>query len=263
MFHGGLGNMPSGSFTSVTNYTFNHIGSFAQRMHPLCKSLFMGGVTRRFPNLTFGFLECGVGWAVILLCDLIEHWEKRNMRDLQHLDPASIDWDLFESLFHSHGRDLLATAGDIDLRAAMQALPGAGTPPEDHDEWRFLDITEKRDIVDAFTPSFYFGCEADDRTIAFAFAPGNPFGARLRPVFSSDLSHWDVPEMNQVVEEAHGLVRKNIIGEQDFREFVFENPARLLLQQNPDFFVGTAAEQSTKEVADAIRLEQPRPMVSR
>ena len=33
LFHGGLGNMPSGSFTSTTNYTFNHIGSFAQRMH--------------------------------------------------------------------------------------------------------------------------------------------------------------------------------------------------------------------------------------
>ncbi len=83
-------------------------------------------------------------------------------------------------MFDSHGSDLLAKAGDIDLDAAMRALPGAGTPPEDLDEWRFVDITEKRDIVDKFVPSFYFGCEADDRTIAFAFAPGNPFGARLQ-----------------------------------------------------------------------------------
>ena len=74
--------------------------------------------------------------------------------------------------------------------------------------------------------------------------PGGSLGARLKPVFSSDLSHWDVPEMDEVVEEAHGLVRKGILTEQDFREFVFENPAKLLLQQNPDFFVGTAAEST-------------------
>ena len=142
--------------------------------------------------------------------------------------------------------DLLDKAGEIDLDAAMRALPGTGTPPDDIDEWRFVDIKDKRDIVDKFVPNFYFGCEADDRTIAFAFAPGNPFGARLKPVFSSDLSHWDVPEMNEVVEEAHGLVRKGILTEQDFSEFVFENPAKLLMQQNPDFFAGTAAENSTK-----------------
>jgi predicted TIM-barrel fold metal-dependent hydrolase len=255
MFHGGLGNMPSGSFTATTNYTFNHVGSFAQRMHSLCKSLFMGGVTNRFPDLNFGFLECGVGWATILLCDLLEHWEKRNLNDLQRLDPATIDWAAFEGYFASHGADLLEKAGDIDLATAMRALPGAGTPPDNLDEWRFIDVSSKRELVDKFVDNFYFGCEADDRTIAFAFAPGNPYGARLKPVFSSDLSHWDVPEMNEVVEEAHGLVRKGIIGEQDFQEFVFENPARLLLRQNPDFFVGTAAESATAELAAKVRAE--------
>jgi predicted TIM-barrel fold metal-dependent hydrolase len=253
MFHGGLGHMPSGSFTAVTNYTFNHIGSFAHRMHYLCKSLYMGGVTNRFPGLNFGFLECGVGWATILLCDILEHWEKRNMDDLQRLDPAKIDWDQMAGLFASHGKDLLEKAGDIDLATAMRALPGAGTPPDNPDEWRFVDIADKRDAVDKFVDNFYFGCEADDRTIAFAFAPGNPLGARLKPVFSSDLSHWDVPDMAEVVEEAHGLVRKGVLTEQDFREFVFENPARLLLRQNPDFFVGTAAEASTRQLADEAR----------
>ena len=40
--------------------------------------------------------------------------------------------------------------------------------------------------------------------------------------------------MSEVVAEAFGLVRKGVLEEQDFREFVFENPARLLLGQNPD-----------------------------
>src|SRR5690606_34562620 len=101
--------------------------------------------------------------------------------------------------------------------------------------------------------------EADDRTIAFAFAPGNPFGARLKPVFSSDLSHWDVPDMAEVVDEAHGLVRTGVLTEQDFREFVFENPARLLLRQNPDFFVGTAAEAATRTLADEARAQRAVP----
>jgi hypothetical protein len=35
-------------------------------------------VTRRFPQLNFGFLEGGVGWAAQLFGDLIEHWDRRN-----------------------------------------------------------------------------------------------------------------------------------------------------------------------------------------
>lgn len=256
MCHGGLGNMPSGSFTSVSNYTFNHIGSFAQRMHTLCKSLFMGGVTTRFPQLNVAFLECGVGWAVILLCDLIEHWEKRNRDQIQSLNPERIDWSKLAGYFASHGESLLAAAGldaagpdSTSLDAALRSLPGAGTPPDDIDEFRYLDGANDAKIAELFASNFYFGCEADDRTIAFAFASGNPFGARLRPVFSSDLSHWDVPRMNTVVAYAHGLVGEGVLTEDEFREFTFDNPARLLLDQNPEFFAGTAVAAATGELA--------------
>ena len=44
----------------------------------LAKSLFLGGVTRRFPSLNFAFLEGGVAWAAALLADIVGHWEKRN-----------------------------------------------------------------------------------------------------------------------------------------------------------------------------------------
>src|SRR5437899_5205703 len=66
----GLRNTPS-------NFTFNHIGHFAAAGHAVAKSLFLGGVTRRFPDLRFGFLEGGSGWACQLFADLIEHWERR------------------------------------------------------------------------------------------------------------------------------------------------------------------------------------------
>ena len=56
--------------------------------------MFFGGVTRRFPDLKMGFLECGVAWAVSLYHDIIEHWEKRNRVALERdLNPANIDRD--------------------------------------------------------------------------------------------------------------------------------------------------------------------------
>ena len=48
---------------SPTNFTYNHIGHFADAGHAAAKGIFLGGVTRRFPELRFAFLEGGVGWA--------------------------------------------------------------------------------------------------------------------------------------------------------------------------------------------------------
>ena len=43
---------------------------------------------------------------------------------------------------------------------------------------------------------FYFGCEADDRSNAWAFnTKANPFGARL----NADIGHFDVPDMMDLI----------------------------------------------------------------
>jgi predicted TIM-barrel fold metal-dependent hydrolase len=241
-FHGGIGQLAPSTFTSVSSYTHNHIGFFAERMFRLCKSLFLGGVTNRFPTLNIGLLECGVGWASSLLVDIVEHWEKRNLEALhEELDPALIDWTEFERLIRAYGPELVAAARD-GFDAAMRALPAVGVEPANRDEFRFVDIANKQDIHDKFVPRFFFGCEADDRTIAFAFSKANAFGARLQPVFSSDISHWDVEDMAGVVDEAHGLVRKELLTDEDFRDFVFRNPATMLAGANPSFFAGTKVE---------------------
>lgn len=250
-FHGGIGQLAPSTFNSVSSYTHNHIGFFAERMYRLCKSLFLGGVTNRFPTMNIGLLECGVGWASSLLVDIVEHWEKRNLTALmEQLDPALIDWAEFESLIRGYGPELVKAAnGDLD--GAMRALPAIGVEPADRDEFRFVDISSKQDIHDKFVPRFFFGCEADDRTIAFAFSKANAFGARLQPVFSSDISHWDVEDMAEVVDEAHGLVRKELLTDVDFRDFVFRNPATLLTGANPHFFDGTSV---AAEVAAELSL---------
>ena len=84
--------------------------------------------------------------------------------------------------------------------------------------------------------NFYFGCEADDRATMWAFDPR--LGARLRPVFSSDFTHFDVPDFEEVMPEAFEMLERGFMTEQDFREFTFTNAARLHTRNNPGFFAG-------------------------
>ena len=86
----------------------------------------------------------------------------------------------------------------------------------------------------------------------WAFDPR--MGVRLRPVFSSDFTHFDVPDFRDVIPEAFEMVEKGFVTEQDFREFTFTNAARLHTRNNPDFFKGTVVEQA---VADELGLKTP------
>jgi hypothetical protein len=128
-------------------------------------------------------------------------------------------------------------------------------PDEDSsmlDEFAGSGIERPEDVRDVFTRNFYFGCEADDPMNAWAFnAHVNPYKARLNAIFSSDIGHWDVPDMIEVTAEAYELVEHGLITENDFRDFVFANPARFWTSMNPAFFNGTAVEREVQE------LEQP------
>ena len=55
---------------------------------------------------------------------------------------------------------------------------------------RQQESIQKRMSGSFFSDNFYFGCEADDRATMWAFDPR--MGVRLRPVFSSDFTHFDV-----------------------------------------------------------------------
>ncbi|MEE2674691.1 MAG: amidohydrolase family protein [Myxococcota bacterium] len=234
-----------GSRRSISSYVYNHIGSFAASMEALCKSLFLGGVTRRFPELSFGLLEGGVGWACTLYADLVSHWEKRNAQTIQHLDPKRIDTDLVLKLF--------AEYADTHFHADLPGLEAAFTKLEPEppyvDEFEACGIGKREDIRDLFASRFYFGCEADDPTVAWAFnRKTNPMGAQLRAMFSSDVGHWDVPDMTGVLGEAYELVEEGLIESEDFRDFVFTNPIRFYTSANPDFFVGTRVEEQAAKV---------------
>jgi predicted TIM-barrel fold metal-dependent hydrolase len=241
-----------GSRMSVSSYSFNHIGAFAAAGEAFCKALFLGGVVRRFPELRFCFLEGGVNWAVSLYNDLYEHWEKRNIGALHdHLDPRQIDRTLLSELVAKYGGEEYAPY--LDRFKVKDNVPGArpGLMPDIDciDDWAAAGIESKKDIHDLFVPRFFFGCEADDLTIAHAFNRHSMHGgARLQALFSSDVAHWDVPDMTETLAESYELVEKELITDGDFREFTFTNLIKLHTALNRDFFKGTAIEADVAKV---------------
>jgi predicted TIM-barrel fold metal-dependent hydrolase len=241
-----------GSRRSVSSYSFNHIGAFAAAGEAFCKALFLGGVVRRFPQLRFCFLEGGVNWAVSLYNDLYEHWEKRNMKALRDwLDPTQIDRALLSELVAKYGGEEYAPY--LDRFKVKDNVPGArpGLMPDLDciDDWAAAGIESKKDLHDQFVPRFFFGCEADDLTIAHAFNPNSMHGgAKLQALFSSDVAHWDVPDMTETLAESYELVEKELITENDFREFTFTNMIKLHTALNKDFFKGTAIESEVSKV---------------
>ena len=73
-----------------------------------------------------------------------------------------------------------------------------------------------------------------------------PHGGRLNAMFASDIGHWDVPDVREVLPEAWELVEDGHLTEANFADFTCGNVVRMLTAMNPRFFEGTA-------VADAVR----------
>jgi hypothetical protein len=227
------------------NYVYNHIGHFAAANEAFCKALVIGGVVQRFPGLRFAFLEGGVGWACSLYNDLIEHWETRNLGSMrEHLDPALLD--------RAELAEWMRKYGDAKMQQHLESMVQAGDyltskeEPEDLDDFRALKIADPREFADIFS-RFYFGCEGEDRMTAVAFNPKlNHFGAKIQPIFGSDVGHFDVRDLSRVLAEAYELVEDELISEADFREFTFGNVAKMFTSMNPEFFAGTSVEDAVK-----------------
>ena len=237
---------------SPSNFTYNHIGHFASTAEAICKAMFLGGVTRRFPTLKMAFLEGGVSYACQLYADLIEHWEIRNRDALETVNPANLDHDAVIALAQQFGPDDMARLmvdRDAVLYAAMEPETSVATGGEaDLDDFAACEIARVEDFRDLFA-RFYFGCEADDRMNVWAFNDRvNPLKTKINALFSSDIGHFDVPDMREVLEDAHGLVTEGLMSEADFRAFTFTNPAHFWTNNNPSFFADTAVEKPVRQL---------------
>ena len=237
---------------SPSNFCYNHIGHFAAASEAVCKAIFLGGVTRRFPDLNFAFLEGGVGFACLLYADLIGHWNIRNREALEEVDPANLNPALLLSLAEKYASP--------EMVEAIRAGSGIGTSNnerttggiEDLDDYSACGITGVEDFSSLFVEPFYFGCEADDSNNAWAFSRDyNPGGAEIKTLFGSDIGHFDVQDMSEVVTEAYELVEDGRIDADGFRRFVFENPVNFWGKTNPRFFEGTRVAKEARSLLAA------------
>ena len=235
-----------GSRVSSTNYVYNHLGNFAAAQEAACRSLVMAGVPKRHPGLRLSFLEGGVAWAAQLYADLLGHYDKRNKDAVQMFDPARFDLAFARRVFAEFADGPLRAYED-QIDRGVRPFGDAGDAPYGIDDFAESGITGPDDIVDVFTRQLAFGCEADDPMNALAFDRRLlPHHARLNAMFASDIGHWDVPDMRDVLPEAWELVEDGHLGEKDFADFTCGNVVRMLTDANPRFFEGTA-------VADAVR----------
>ena len=133
----------------------------------LCKSLFLGGVTRRFPTLRFGFLEGGVAWA----CSLLRR-PRRALGEAQRATRSATSTPTARRR-RADGATSTQYGDDDGDRAASTssatyfARPARG--PRSSTSSPRARSSSPTTSVALFVPNFYFGCEADDPLVAWAF----------------------------------------------------------------------------------------------
>ena len=253
----GQGSLQWPNRQSVTNMNFNHTGHFAEANHAFCKAVFFGGVQKRFPDLRFAFLEGGVAWAIHLYSDLVDHWEKRGAENLiERQRPTNLDLARIRDLIQQYGGEQLSPQADAMIESISTVSPRM-TPEELTarempylDEYAALDVHSAQEVRDAFRNDFYFGCEADDPLNALAFDAR--LGLQVKALFSSDIGHFDVPQMSAVVEEAFELVEQGALTRDHFRQFMFTNVAELHTANNPAFFEGTVVAAAVAAAATRV-----------
>ncbi|HET9622744.1 MAG TPA: amidohydrolase family protein [Kofleriaceae bacterium] len=237
-FHSG--GMGWGSRALTKNYMHNHLGHFGAAGEATARGLIFAGVPVRFPRLRFAFLEGGAGWGATLYTSLVSHFAKRNKTDIHHYNPAHMDVELIGKLARQYG---CASITDRIDRLAEALVPLSYPMNPVPDDFATTGFTSKADIRKVFERSIFLGCEGDDPMNACAStAFGRGIGVQLNPLYGSDIGHWDVPDLQDILHEAHELVDHGVFAPADFRRMVFDAPVRLWADNNPGFFRGTTVE---------------------
>jgi predicted TIM-barrel fold metal-dependent hydrolase len=226
---------------SPSNYSYA-AGHFAAVGEATAKSLFLGGVISRFPELRVALLEGGVAVGVRVYGDLVSRFEKRGAVGLDKLDPARMDIALLHHLAEKYAPNLARYHPEL-------LVPGVSAADGQVDDFAQSGVRSVEDIRDVFSRNFYWGCEGDDPLVGLAFDPRvNPLGARLRAMMGSDLGHWDVPSFTMPLVEAYELVEDGILTEAQFEEFTCTNAVRFYAGRGRSFFAGTAVEAAVASI---------------
>ena len=86
----------------------------------------------------------------------------------------------------------------------------------------------------------------------------NPFGARFNAMFGSDISHWDVPVMADVLGEVYEMVEHDWITEADLRTSCSPTRCASTRAATREFFAGTAVEAAVDRTSPTERTPHAR-----
>ena len=146
---------------TASNFTFNHIGHFAAAGHAVAKSLFLGGVTRRFPDLHFRLPRRRGRLGLPALCRSdralgAARQGRARIHGPEKARPPVAGATGRQIRLPGHRRRTAsaATAG----RTRRMTSSTAGSPV--HDDYAACKITRKEDWIDLYAKPFFFGCEA-------------------------------------------------------------------------------------------------------
>lgn len=223
---------------SPSNSLFS-AGQFAATGEALAKSLFLGGVLRRFPRLRVALLEGGVAYGARLYSDLVGRFEKRGPEGLARLDVRKLDTAELSRLAERYSPRLAGLPPE-------RLVPAAYADEGGDNDFAAAGIQSAKDIRDQFL-RLYWGCEGDDPLAGVAFDTRvNPLDAVLPAFVGSDIGHWDVPAFDHPLHEAYEQVTRGILTEGQFRDFTFTNAARFYGGGEPGFFDGTVIEETVR-----------------
>ena len=229
---------------SPSSFSYNGVGHFAAAGTALAKSLFFGGVIRRFPELRVAVLEGGVATGVETYVRLMGFWKKRGTPGIDTLNPARIDKQRLHQLWAESG----SPAADLPIDLLVRQL---GDPDGRVDDFEAAGITSTDDIAEQFCRAFYWGCEADDPLVGMAFDDRITGGHRVPAIMGSDIGHWDVTHFDSPLAEAYELVELGILDDAQLRDYLFTHSVELYASLNADFFTGTTVEAEAAAVLKA------------
>ena len=171
--------------------------------------------------------------GVAATSNLVGHWEKRNRDAHRALRPGAPRPRAARSLFERYGATRYRERLDqLDAGPRLLSLPDEDPPTLD--EFAASRHHRRRRHPRRLHEQLHFGCEADDPDDrARVRSASQPLRPRLQALFASDIGHWDVPDMREVLPEAWELVEDGDATEADFRALTFEHPVSLWASTNP------------------------------
>ena len=210
---------------SATSYVYNHIGGLAANHESLCKSLFLSGVTHRFPDAArSGSSKAAWRGRAALFSDLVGHWEKRNARRRS----AALDPDRARRR-RARWRCSTATATSACARARRRSArtsPRPAARPEQLDEFAAAGLRVGRRPPRPVRAELLLRLRGrrPARRVGVRRARQSRRARGCARSSARDISHWDVPDMTEPVEEAYELVEDGMIGERRVRGAACSEP---------------------------------------